>query len=178
MVIRDIRNADASSRSRVVPITIVMTINLVPVEIARGDVATRAGVATPALNYFWRKLTGGERIKQRACVRAKRAARQRREEEARGEPGAKKLKRDGQRAGNPTRGIVSPTEVALFIMRHFRRRAGAHVDVPVYKIYAPRAWMHASMSSAFSMIFRSARFFFFFSFFFYSAVFSHVAPER
>jgi len=66
MVIRDIRNADVSSHSRVVPITIVMTINLVPVEIAGGDVATRAGKVSPALNYFWRKLTGVGRIKQRA----------------------------------------------------------------------------------------------------------------
>lgn len=76
MVIRDIRNADVSSRSRVVPITIVMTINLVPVEIARGDVATTAGIASPVLNYFWRKLTGGERIKRRAPACGRNTTRQ------------------------------------------------------------------------------------------------------
>lgn len=44
MVIRDIRNAGAPSHlSRVVAIAIVMTINLMPVEIARGDVATTVG---------------------------------------------------------------------------------------------------------------------------------------
>lgn len=50
----------AGAAPRVVPIAIVIvTINLPrPLEIARGDVATRAGTVSTALNYFWRKLTG------------------------------------------------------------------------------------------------------------------------
>lgn len=40
--------------------------------------------------------------------------------------------------GNPTHGIVSPTEVALFIMRHFRRRAGTRRRSCLQNIYPPR----------------------------------------
>lgn len=68
MVIRDIRNAEP--HLRVVSITIVMTINLVPVEIARGDVATRAGTRSSGVKLFLTQINRPERIKQRACVRA------------------------------------------------------------------------------------------------------------
>jgi len=72
MVIRDIRNADVSSHSRVVPITIVMTINLVPVEIASGDVATRAGNSFAGVELFLTQINRRRADKAtRACVRAK-----------------------------------------------------------------------------------------------------------
>lgn len=173
MVIRDIRNADVSSRSRVVPITIIMTINLVSVEIARGDVATRAGITPPALNYFWRKLTGGERRGERETEREERTdkatsapacGRKRNETEARRKcetPGAKKLKRDGQRAVIRLT-VLFHRRKSLFLLWDTSGAVREHVDVPVYKIYTHHVNARFHELSVFSMIFRSAQFFFLF----------------
>jgi len=107
--------------SRVGPIAIVMTINLLAVEIARGDVATRAGSGTGVKLFLTQINRRESRISQRTCAHLRARAEAERKRGA-----AREMATSGR---NPTRGIVSPTEVALFITRHFRRRARA---VPVY----------------------------------------------